>query len=54
MKKILFGYLVFTVVILLAGNTHAFELKGFGDVSFEKVSGSQDKEYRRGSFVLGD
>ncbi|MBI5756195.1 MAG: hypothetical protein HZA12_04650 [Nitrospirae bacterium] len=46
--------LIFTVIILLAGNTHAFELKGFGDVSFEKVSGSQSKEYRRGSFVLGD
>ena len=50
MKKVI----IFVVFLLIPCNVFAFELKGFGDVDFEKVVGTQNHEYRNGSFILGN
>lgn len=54
MRKRSIGYLMALIIILFIRDATAFELKGFGDVNFEKVTGSDGKEHTIGSFVLGD
>lgn len=54
LTKGLSGVLILLICIFLSIDSYAFELKGFGNVNFEKVSGLPDSEQRHGSFVLGD
>lgn len=54
MRKRSVGYWIALILILYIRDVTAFELKGFGDINFEKVTGSDQKEHSHGSFVLGD
>jgi len=46
--------LIALILIFSIRDAVAFEMKGFGDVNFEKVMGSVGKEHTHGSFFLGD
>lgn len=53
-KRRSIGYWIALILIFCIRDASAFELKGFGDVNFEKVAGSDKKERTHGSFFLGD
>jgi len=55
MRRILCVFiLVITASVLAISSGHAFEFKGFADVSFSKsTEGADDIRYRNGSFAFG-
>ena len=52
-KKILSLLVIVFVVISLKEDAGAFEFKGFANIDFETVKGSDNNEHKYGSFIVG-